>query len=214
MQQRTGPWTANIGSTRVLITSCRPVGAHVGPMAAARTLSSFGCAACLNQHREAPSCHHNSARRRTVRALAAANSGGGGGGSSGGGSTCRSASPSLLGAASVALSLPAAAAAASAADLATVAPAAASSSGSSAAVEGAAAAVSAAAASAAVGTYVPGPVEVGWEIWVGFIAGVIPFAIATYEFRCGVHWRGGRSVGSSMSLAMLCRACWAAGEFS
>ncbi len=31
-------------------------------------------------------------------------------------------------------------------------------------------------------TYVPGPVEVGWQIWIGAIAGVIPFAIGAYEF--------------------------------
>ena len=30
--------------------------------------------------------------------------------------------------------------------------------------------------------YVPGPVEVGWEIWLGAAAGVIPFAIGAYEF--------------------------------
>ena len=30
--------------------------------------------------------------------------------------------------------------------------------------------------------YVPGTVEVGWEIWVGAAAGVIPFAIGAYEF--------------------------------
>lgn len=28
----------------------------------------------------------------------------------------------------------------------------------------------------------PGPVEVGWQIWAGAIAGVIPFAIGAYEF--------------------------------
>jgi hypothetical protein len=33
------------------------------------------------------------------------------------------------------------------------------------------------------GKYVPSPMEVpSWEIWVGFIAGVIPFAIASVEF--------------------------------
>mgnify|MGYP001807189553 CR=1 FL=1 len=30
--------------------------------------------------------------------------------------------------------------------------------------------------------YVPSPVEPGWEIWLGFIAGVVPFAIGSYEF--------------------------------
>ncbi|EFN53615.1 hypothetical protein CHLNCDRAFT_14374, partial [Chlorella variabilis] len=27
-----------------------------------------------------------------------------------------------------------------------------------------------------------GPVKVGWEVWVGFVAGVVPFAIASFEF--------------------------------
>lgn len=36
--------------------------------------------------------------------------------------------------------------------------------------------------SATASTYVPGPVEVGWQIWVGFLAGVIPFAIGSWEF--------------------------------
>lgn len=32
-------------------------------------------------------------------------------------------------------------------------------------------------------TYVPSPMETpSWEIWVGFVAGVVPFIIATYEF--------------------------------
>lgn len=31
-------------------------------------------------------------------------------------------------------------------------------------------------------TYVPGPVDVGWEIWVGFAAGLIPFMIGSWEF--------------------------------
>jgi hypothetical protein len=30
--------------------------------------------------------------------------------------------------------------------------------------------------------YVPGPVDVGWEIWVGFAAGIIPFLIGSWEF--------------------------------
>jgi hypothetical protein len=44
------------------------------------------------------------------------------------------------------------------------------------------AAASAAAAAAAAASYTPGPVEVGWEIWAGFVAGVIPFVIASVEF--------------------------------
>lgn len=40
----------------------------------------------------------------------------------------------------------------------------------------------AAAAAIAAGTYVPSPHQPGWEIWVGAAAGVIPFAIASYEF--------------------------------
>lgn len=40
------------------------------------------------------------------------------------------------------------------------------------------------AADAAAGTqpYVPSPINVGWEIYVGAIAGVIPFAIGSYQF--------------------------------
>lgn len=30
--------------------------------------------------------------------------------------------------------------------------------------------------------YVPSPYEPGWEIWAGAIAGIIPFAIGSYEF--------------------------------
>ncbi|GLC37421.1 hypothetical protein PLESTB_001589200 [Pleodorina starrii] len=30
--------------------------------------------------------------------------------------------------------------------------------------------------------YVPSPVEPGWEIWLGFVAGVVPFLIGSYEF--------------------------------
>jgi hypothetical protein len=50
------------------------------------------------------------------------------------------------------------------------------------AFDAAAAAAAAAASQYAPGTYVPGPVEVGWEIWFGAAAGVIPFVIASYEF--------------------------------
>lgn len=40
------------------------------------------------------------------------------------------------------------------------------------------------AADAAAGTqpYVPSPINVGWEVYVGAIAGVIPFAIGSYQF--------------------------------
>ena len=31
-------------------------------------------------------------------------------------------------------------------------------------------------------TYVPGPVEVGWQIWFGAIIATIPFVIGAYEF--------------------------------
>lgn len=37
-------------------------------------------------------------------------------------------------------------------------------------------------AAVAAGTYVPGPVEIGWEIWFGTAVGVIPFIIASVEF--------------------------------
>lgn len=30
--------------------------------------------------------------------------------------------------------------------------------------------------------YVPSPLEPGWEIWTGFVAGVVPFFIGAYEF--------------------------------
>ncbi|GIL58802.1 hypothetical protein Vafri_13793 [Volvox africanus] len=30
--------------------------------------------------------------------------------------------------------------------------------------------------------YVPSPLEPGWEVWLGFVAGVVPFAIGAYEF--------------------------------
>lgn len=32
------------------------------------------------------------------------------------------------------------------------------------------------------GAFTPGPVHIGWEVYVGAIAGVIPFAIGAYEF--------------------------------
>ena len=35
---------------------------------------------------------------------------------------------------------------------------------------------------AATQPYVPSPVHVGWEVYVGAIAGVIPFAIGSYQF--------------------------------
>ncbi|GAB4815944.1 hypothetical protein N2152v2_002990 [Parachlorella kessleri] len=44
------------------------------------------------------------------------------------------------------------------------------------------AASAAADTAAAAGAYVPGPVQIGWEVWVGAAAGVIPFLIASYEF--------------------------------
>ncbi|PSC75045.1 hypothetical protein C2E20_1799 [Micractinium conductrix] len=57
---------------------------------------------------------------------------------------------------------------------------------SAAAAHAAEAAGSAAAAATAgpipPGTFTPGPYEPGWEIWVGFVAGVVPFIIATVEF--------------------------------
>ena len=31
-------------------------------------------------------------------------------------------------------------------------------------------------------TYVPSPYSPGWEVWIGFAAGVIPFIIGGYEF--------------------------------
>ena len=37
-------------------------------------------------------------------------------------------------------------------------------------------------ATAATQPYVPSPINVGWEIYVGAIAGVIPFAIGSYQF--------------------------------
>lgn len=35
---------------------------------------------------------------------------------------------------------------------------------------------------ASAAPFVPGPVEVGWEIWFGAFVGVVPFAIGAYEF--------------------------------
>lgn len=32
------------------------------------------------------------------------------------------------------------------------------------------------------GSYTPSPVDLGWQIWAGFAAGIIPFAIGAYEF--------------------------------
>ncbi|GFR42086.1 hypothetical protein Agub_g2928 [Astrephomene gubernaculifera] len=53
------------------------------------------------------------------------------------------------------------------------------------------------------GAYVPSPLEPGWEVWVGFVAGVAPFVIGAYEFgkriliqrRCEVC--GGRGLVAS-----------------
>lgn len=53
------------------------------------------------------------------------------------------------------------------------------------AIAAAAAAASGAGADAVVeatAKYVPSPIEPGWEIWVGFIAGVVPFLIGSWEF--------------------------------
>lgn len=48
----------------------------------------------------------------------------------------------------------------------------------------------AATAATAATPYVPGPVEVGWQIWAGAIAGIIPFAIGAYEFGKRIVRRG------------------------
>ena len=40
----------------------------------------------------------------------------------------------------------------------------------------------ASAADTVTAPYVPSPVTIGWEVWVGAIAGVIPFAIGSYQF--------------------------------
>jgi len=42
--------------------------------------------------------------------------------------------------------------------------------------------LAASAASVAATPYTPSPMEPGWEIYVGFVAGVVPFIIASYEF--------------------------------
>ena len=44
------------------------------------------------------------------------------------------------------------------------------------------AATATAGAATATGHYVPSPMEVGWEAWVGFVAGVVPFIIGSWEF--------------------------------
>ncbi|KAL3147611.1 hypothetical protein ABBQ38_014662 [Trebouxia sp. C0009 RCD-2024] len=48
--------------------------------------------------------------------------------------------------------------------------------------------------------YVPSPVNVGWEVWVGAIAGVIPFAIGSYQFvaRILIQRRCPRCSGSGL----------------
>ena len=48
--------------------------------------------------------------------------------------------------------------------------------------QSAAAAAAAASGPVDASTYVPGPVDVGWQVWVGAIVGVIPFIIGAYEF--------------------------------
>lgn len=66
--------------------------------------------------------------------------------------------------------------------------------------------------------YTPGPVEVGWEVWVGFAAGIIPFAIGSYEFLKRIvsgrgAWRGGgvdgglRGGGTAFP-ALVCAINW------
>jgi hypothetical protein len=42
--------------------------------------------------------------------------------------------------------------------------------------------LAASAASVVTTPYTPSPMEPGWEIYVGFVAGVVPFIIASYEF--------------------------------
>ena len=51
----------------------------------------------------------------------------------------------------------------------------------------------ASAADGAAQPYVPSPVHIGWEVWVGAIAGVIPFAIGSYQFIARI--------------VSMCRAC-------
>ncbi|KXZ46869.1 hypothetical protein GPECTOR_40g603 [Gonium pectorale] len=67
--------------------------------------------------------------------------------------------------------------------------------------------------------YVPSPVEPGWEIWIGFVAGVVPFAIGSYEFgkriiiqlRCEVC--GGRGLVPSAGPGKYLRKCPQCGGF-
>lgn len=79
--------------------------------------------------------------------------------------------------------------------------------------DGAATAAAVAAAAVAVPAYVPGPVEVGWEIWVGAAAGVIPFGIGAYEFgkRILIQRRCAECGGSGLvlrgGLQRKCREC-------
>lgn len=138
--------------------------------------SSASCAACATapQHRYAFwRCTPTRSRVALVRATVTGSHDG-----SSSGSDDVSLSARLLGAAAVAASLSSAAAhAAAQADVATPAATAVSE-------QADAAAAAAGAAAAAAASFTPGPVEVGWEIWVGFVAGVVPFIIATVEFRC------------------------------
>ncbi|KAL3162315.1 hypothetical protein ABBQ32_010001 [Trebouxia sp. C0010 RCD-2024] len=48
--------------------------------------------------------------------------------------------------------------------------------------------------------YVPSPANIGWEVWVGAIAGVIPFAIGSYQFvaRILIQRRCPRCSGSGL----------------
>lgn len=50
------------------------------------------------------------------------------------------------------------------------------------------------------GQFEPGPVEVTWQIWVGFIISVVPFVIASYEFgkRILIQLRCERCNGSGL----------------
>ncbi|KAL4420004.1 hypothetical protein ABPG75_007102 [Micractinium tetrahymenae] len=136
--------------------------------------SSATYAACrAAQQQRYASWRCTPARSRAVLARAAASGGDSRGGSGGDGP----ATAGLLGAAAVAASLSAAAAnAAEQVGAATTVAAAAAEQAD------AAAAAAAAAAATAAASFTPGPVEVGWEIWVGFVAGVVPFIIATVEF--------------------------------
>ncbi len=60
---------------------------------------------------------------------------------------------------------------------------------------------SAAQAAAAAGGYVPSPYEPGWEVWVGFVAGVVPFAIGSWEFgkRIVSRWQARGKLAPSRS---------------